>query len=95
MSKFSRGASAWKEHRIADTVTFDGVDYIVQLVARRGTGFQGYRVTLHFIPHSSGDEVQAELPNAASTADVHAIVRSLTDDTARVTELFEQAKADV
>lgn len=50
-------------------------------------------MTLHFIPHSSGDEVQAALPNAASTADVHAIVRGLTDDPARVTELFEQAKA--
>ena len=74
-------------------MTLDGLDYTVQLVARRGTGFQGYRVTLHYIPHTSGDEVQAALPNAASTADVHAIVRELTDDSARVTELFEQAKA--
>lgn len=92
MSKFSRGASAWKEHRIADRVTLDGSDYTVQLVARRGTGFQGYRVTLHFIPHSGGDDVQAELPNAASTADVHRLVRELTDDAARVEQLFRGAK---
>ena len=88
MSKFSRGASAWKEHRIADRVTLNDTDYTVQLIARRGTGFQGYRVTLHFIPHTPGDEVQAELPGAASTADVHRVARELADDPARVEELF-------
>ena len=94
MSKFSRGASAWKEHRIADRVTLNDADYTVQLVARRGTGFQGYRVTLHFIPHSAGDEVQSELPGAASTADVHRMVRELTDDPARVQQLFHEAGAN-
>ena len=93
MSKFSRGASAWKEHRIADALEVDGAAYTVQLVARRGTGFQGYRVTLHFIPHLSGDEVQVELGSASSTADVHRISRELTDDLARVEQLFAQAPA--
>ncbi|HEY0305417.1 MAG TPA: hypothetical protein VGC44_10595 [Longimicrobiales bacterium] len=88
MSKFSRGASAWKEHRIADRMTLNDADYTVQLIARRGTGFQGYRVTLHFIPHAPGDEVQAELPGAASTADVHRVARELAEDPARVEELF-------
>lgn len=92
MSKFSRGASAWKEHRIADRVPLAGQDYTVQLVARRGTGFQGYRVTLHYIPHAGGDDVQAELPNAASTADVHRLVRELTDEPQRVEEIFQNAK---
>lgn len=71
-------------------MTLDESDYTVQLVARRGTGFQGYRVTLHFIPHASGDEVQTELPIAASTADVHRMVRELTDDPARVVDLFTE-----
>jgi hypothetical protein len=92
MSKFSRGASAWKEHRIADAVALDGVEYTVQLVARRGTGFQGYRVTLHFIPHDSGDEVQVELDNAASTADVHKIARELSENTDEVARLFATAR---
>ena len=92
MSKFSRGASAWKEHRIADRMSLNDADYTGQLLARRGTGFQGYRVTLHFIPHASGDEVQAELPGAASTADVHRLVRELTDDPGRVQELFQASK---
>ena len=92
MSKFSRGASAWKEHRIADRVTLENADYTVQLVARRGTGFQGYRVTLHFIPHAGGDDVQAELPGAASTADVHRAVRELTDDPQQVARLFHATR---
>lgn len=92
MSKFSRGASAWKEHRVADLLTLDGADYTVQLVARRGTGFQGYRVTLHFIPHNEGTEVEAELEPAASTADVHRVSRELSEDHARVEQLFTRAK---
>jgi hypothetical protein len=91
MSKFSRGASAWKEHRIADALEIDGAAYTVQLVARRGTGFQGYRVTLHFIPHEAGDEIQAELGAASSTADVHRISRELSDDPARVQQLFTES----
>lgn len=92
MSKFSRGASAWKEHRVADRMTLNGADYTVQLIARRGTGFQGYRVTLHFIPHAHGEEVQVELPGAASTADVHRVARELTEDGARVEQLFQATK---
>ena len=95
MSKFSRGASAWKEHRVADRVTLGGADYTVQLIARRGTGFQGYRVTLHFIPHAPGEDVQVELPGAASTADVHRIARDLTDDPAQVERLFYGEKGGV
>lgn len=93
MSKFSRGASAWKEHRVADSLTISEESYTVQLVARRGTGYEGYRVTLHFIPHSGGDEVQAELDNASSTADVHRISRELSNDLARVESLFAAAAA--
>ena len=90
MSKFARGASAWKEHRIADKVRLDDVDYTVQLVARRGTGFAGYRVTLHFIPHDAGDEVQVELPNAASTADVHAVANGLVERPGEIERLFRE-----
>lgn len=92
MSKFSRGASAWKEHRIADSVTLAGVDYTVQLIARRGTGYEGYRVTLHFLPHDSSDELQVELPNAASTADVHRVARELAENREEVTRLFASAR---
>lgn len=89
MSKFSRGASAWKEHRLADRLEVGGRSYTVQLIARRGTGVQGYRVTIHYLPHEGGDEVQAELPNAGSTADVHRMARELEADPARLVSLFE------
>ena len=92
MSKFSRGASAWKEYRLADALQLEHTLYTVQLVARRGTGVQGYRVTLHFIPHDAGAEVQAELPNAASTADVHRTVRELQADPARLAVLYHEAR---
>jgi hypothetical protein len=73
-------------------MTLDNADYTVQLVARRGTGFQGYRVTLHFIPHAGGDDVQAELPGAASTADVHRIARELSEDAQQVEQLFHATR---
>lgn len=73
-------------------MTLDDADYTVQLVARRGTGFPGYRVTLHFIPHAGGDEVQAELPGAGSTADVHRAARELTEDLAQVEQLFHATR---
>lgn len=93
MSKFSRGASAWKEHRLADRFAADGRDFTVQLVARRGTGVQGYRVTVHFIPHDGSAEISAELPNAASTSDIHGIVRDLQADPTGLRALYEAAKA--
>ena len=92
MSKFSRGASAWKEHRLSSGMELEGSEYIVELVARRGTGVQGYRVTVHFIPFSEGTEVHVELPNAASTADVHKAARELEEDPERIRELFMSAR---
>jgi hypothetical protein len=90
MSKFSRGASAWKEHRLADRLEVDGKGYTVQLIARRGTGVQGYRVTVHFIPHEEGVERQAQLPNAASTSDVHQLARELETDEDQLKRLFAE-----
>lgn len=91
MSKFSRGASAWKEHRLADRLTVDGMDYTVQLVARRGTGVQGYRVTVDYIPHAEGESRHAELPNLSSTADIHKLVRELEADPPRLEQLYREA----
>ena len=93
MSKFSRGASAWKEHRLADRLEIDGRPYTVTLVARRGTGVQGYRVTLHFLPHDGSDETQIELPNLASTAELHPLARELEADPARLEALYRGANA--
>lgn len=92
MSKFAKGKS-WIEHRLEDDLEIDGVHYIVNLVARKGTGVQGYRVTVDFIPHEGGVAAARELPSAASTADVHRISRELAGDRARLAELWNSPPA--
>ncbi len=92
MTKFSRPRS-WVEHRLADELLVDGVAYTVDLVARRGTGATGYRVTTVFIPHESGaSTVEAELPPATTTTDIHQQVRDLAGQTERLTALLREAK---
>jgi hypothetical protein len=70
-------SSSWKEHRLANRLNCDGVEYSVDLVARKATGVEGWKMTLIFLPRESAVEVKVELPNAASTADVRRAVREL------------------
>ena len=78
-------SSSWKEHRLTSRLTCDGEEYSADLVARKATGVEGWKMTLVFIPRSGGAERTVELPNAASTADVRRVVRELegADDTLR------------
>lgn len=92
MSKFAKGKS-WIEHRLADDLELEGVHYIVNLVARKGTGVQGYRVTVDFIPHEGGAASARELPAAASTADVHRMSRELAGDRDRLAALWSAPPA--
>lgn len=92
MSKFAKGKS-WIEHRLADDLEIDGVHYIVNLVARKGTGVQGYRVTVDYIPHEGAAAAARELPNAASTADVHRMSRELEGDAAGLVTLWRSGSA--
>jgi hypothetical protein len=92
MSKISRGRS-WIEERLADRRVIDGDEYTVDLVARRSTGVQGFRVTIVYLPREPGAaEVQVELPNATSTADVHRRVQELLGAPDRIDQLFREAK---
>lgn len=86
MSKFAKGKS-WIEHRIDSDLAVDGRHYTVNLLARKGTGVQGFRVTLVYLPHDGADPVERDLPNAASTADVHRMTRDLTGDYERLSAL--------
>ena len=91
MSKFAKGKS-WIEHRLADSVDVEGNQYQVNLVARKGTGVQGYRVTIDYVRHDGSETRSAELPNAASTADVHAVQRELSASPAKLASLFPAAR---
>jgi hypothetical protein len=84
-------SSSWKEHRLADRLDCDGRTYSVDLVARKATGVEGWKMTVVFLPRGEGDEVKVELPNAASTADVRRRVTELEGNAEALRGLFAQA----
>jgi hypothetical protein len=86
-------SSSWKEHRLANRLECAGSAYSVDLVARKATGVEGWKMTLVYMPREAGTDVKVELPNAASTADVRRAVRELEGADARLRELFDQAGA--
>jgi hypothetical protein len=91
MSKFAKGKS-WIEHRLSSDLEVDGRHYTANLLARKGTGFPGFRVTAVFLPHDGGAPVEFDLPAAASTADVHRLTRELSADAGRLAELCREAR---
>jgi hypothetical protein len=84
-------SSSWKEHRLADRLDCDGRTYSVDLVARKATGVEGWKMTLVFLPREEGLEAKVELPNAASTADVRRRVTELEGNAEALRGLFAQA----
>jgi hypothetical protein len=86
-------SSSWKEHRLADRLDVDGTEYSVDLVARKATGVQGWRVTLVYLPRGDGGDVKVEMPNAASTAEVRRRVNELSGAEARLRELLRSGGA--
>jgi hypothetical protein len=85
-------SSSWKEHRLANRLECGGTEYSVDLVARKATGVEGWKVTVVFLPRGEGGEVKVDLPNAASTADVRRLVTELEGAEERLRELCRQAK---
>jgi hypothetical protein len=92
MSKFAKGKS-WIENRLTSDLELDGRHWTVNLLARKGTGVQGFRMTVIYIPHDGGSDVEVDLPNAATTADVHRVTRELTDEPRRLQEMFGAARS--
>jgi hypothetical protein len=90
MSKFAKGKS-WIEHRLDSDLEVEGRHYTANLLARKGTGVQGFRVTVVFLPHDGSETIERDLPNAASTADVHRVSRELAADRDRLAALTRGA----
>jgi len=84
-------SSSWKEHRLASRLECDGSEYSVDLVARKATGVEGWKMTIVFLPRESGSEIKMELPNAASTADVRRTVKELEGADDRLRDLCREA----
>jgi hypothetical protein len=83
-------SSSWKEHRLANRLQCDTLEYSVDLVARKATGVEGWKMTLVYLPREAGDEVKVELPNAASTAEVRQRVHELQGADERLRELWRE-----
>lgn len=81
-------SSSWKEHRLANRLEVEGKEYSVDLVARKATGVEGWRMTLVYLPREGTDEVKVELPNAASTAEVRRVVREMEGSEERLREAY-------
>ena len=81
-------SSSWKEHRLANHLQADGGEYSVDLVARKATGVEGWKVSVVYLPRGEGSEVQVNLPNAASTAEVRRLVGELEGADERLREIF-------
>ena len=81
-------SSSWKEHRLADRLECGGSEYSVDLVARKATGIEGWKMTLVFLPRGEGSEIKVDLPNAASTAEVRRVSRELEGAQERLRELW-------
>lgn len=80
-------SSSWKEHRLANRLECGGVEYSVDLVARKATGVEGWKMTMVYLPREAGEEIKVELPNAASTAEVRRLVRELEGADDRLRDL--------
>lgn len=68
-------SSSWKEHRVATRLRAGAAEYSVDLLARKATGVEGWKVTLVYLPREGGGSVEIDLPNAASTAEVRRLVK--------------------
>ena len=86
-------SSSWKEHRLANRLECDGGEYSVDLVARKATGVEGWKMTVVFLPREEGTEVKVDLPNAASTAEVRRTVSELEGQEERLRELCRQGRS--
>ena len=80
-------SSSWKEHRLANRLECDGTEYSADLVARKATGVEGWKVTLVYLPRGDGQEIDVDLPNAASTAEVRRLVTEFEGDDERLRDL--------
>lgn len=86
-------SSSWKEHRLSNRLECDGTEYSVDLVARKATGVEGWKVTLVYLPRGEGSEIKVDLPNAASTAEVRRLVTELEGADERLREMCRQGGA--
>lgn len=89
MARYRRGVQ--HEIRVADGLEAAGTAWTVDLIAKKATGVEGYRLTLSFIERDGAGAEFVGLDPVDSRAEVEALAESLADDFDRVREILASA----
>lgn len=89
MARYRRGDQ--HELRVADDLEAEGAAWTVDLIAKKATGVEGYRLTLSYI-EEDGDRAEfVGLDPVDTRAEVEELAAALSDDADRVREILASA----
>lgn len=88
MARYRRGDQI--EERLSDRLQVGGSVYTVDLIAKRATGVEGYRMTLSYIEAEGTDSRFVRLEPAHSREDVEQRARELAGDRDRLATLLRE-----
>lgn len=77
------------ERRLLETLEAEGGDYMVDLIAKKATGVEGYRMTLSFIDREGSDSRFVRLDPADDREEVERRAGELGDDPDRLRALLQ------
>lgn len=89
MARYRRGDQL--ELRVADRLEAEGAAWTVDLIAKKATGVEGYRLTLSFIEVDGTRAEFVGLDPVDARAEVEATADALADDPGRVRRLLASA----
>ena len=82
------------EERVADEIEADGHRFTVDLIAKRATGVEGYRMTLVFLELGDSTSYFVELDPAESREAAERRVESLRTDEAELLRLLARQMSE-
>lgn len=80
------------EATVLDELVVDGTRYGVDLIGKRATGVEGYRMTLAFLADAGEQSAFVELEPAATRAEVRRRAEELAKDRERLVRLLREEK---
>ena len=89
MARYRRGDQ--HEIRVADELAAGGATWTVDLIAKKATGVEGYRLTLSFIETDGSASEFVGLDPVDTRGEVEARAGELADDPDRVREILDAA----
>lgn len=77
-----------------DDLKVGGRRYTVELIAKKATGVEGYRMTLSYLETDGSDSAFVQLDPAATQDEVEARARELAEDPDRLRDLLADQLGD-